>query len=1182
MEQRAGGLPPTNQWPIQGSSPLNDAHSRTIEVKELGKVSPVNYSIQTGEEFALEFMRERAHPKKLSPQIASGSKKGILSPDSDFGSNPSLHAVVEKGWSTESTEKVLRSESKRNVQGHVSTAASEMILSRKFLLSFGGKILPRPSDGKLRYVGGETRMVRIANDVSWKDFVVKISSIYNQVHAIKYQLPGEDLDALVSVSCDEDLQNMMEEYSVLPSSEGSQKLRIFLFSSLDCDDMQFGLNSMDGDSEVQYVVAVNGMDVSHGRSSTDKTDVMNLNNDHDDKTEKMSNLELPVPEVSHFVSTPLAVSGHAEVNNMNNNFHMPPSLSADNEKYGKVSISLPNDGLPRDSLQAKQNAQLEDSNTKVISKETGEVASRLDTTTYPHHHEGISSQNRILAEDSSHSMIQDLRASPLGSKVKDQSEPEVSVWKMPPLDFREESQAAELNYGDRDVSGAQAHVSSPIETEANAVTPDDGPIYFRNFRSEMIPRGQFDSVHRLSKSDDSISTQFRTPDFQSTSNPVYETQTVSQSDASTPKHPGLDSVSVGDGLTQFEKRLDVVDPILCPNPAPEKEVSKTMSPHLTNQNWRSPEKEAGISEVATTLGPRDAIRNAQSYIIGDKFPNSDSTSVISTLEGKKIHEDDMIFLDGEARKPLDCVMTEDAPGNLRPQPPEIGYFHRKQDDPASSLSELHWGEIPKESMHVENVEGQPTVSQFDWAEKSAVSSFPPDICIDIEDRFPRDLLSDIFSKARMAPDSSSMGHTLGQDDIALSLDMHNPEPEHWSFFRNLAQDEFNQPRKDISLIDQDQIPFTSVQPNDRNIGPVSYEFPLNFDAAINVAGNDNVTGSRAHAHEKGDVIKAEKPLVLPSEYEGMKVEFTNACGPVSDIFLKDADRTRFQQIKNEDLEEMRELGSGTFGTVYHGKWRGTDVAIKRIKKSCFTGRSSEQERLTEDFWREAEILSKLHHPNVVAFYGVVENGPGATLATVTEYMVNGSLRHVLLRNNRYLDHRKRLIIAMDAAIGMEYLHSKSIVHFDLKCDNLLVNLKDPQRPICKVGDFGLSKIKRNTLVSGGVRGTLPWMAPELLNGSSNKVSEKVDVFSFGIVMWEILTGEEPYANMHYGAIIGGIVSNTLRPPVPASCDPEWRRLMEQCWAPDPAQRPSFTEIAGRLRSMSLAFHHKSNPKATPS
>ncbi|KAB2623463.1 serine/threonine-protein kinase EDR1-like [Pyrus ussuriensis x Pyrus communis] len=154
---------------------------------------------------------------------------------------------------------------------------------------------------------------------------------------------------------------------------------------------------------------------------------------------------------------------------------------------------------------------------------------------------------------------------------------------------------------------------------------------------------------------------------------------------------------------------------------------------------------------------------------------------------------------------------------------------------------------------------------------------------------------------------------------------------------------------------------------------------------------------------------------------------------------------------------------------------------------------------TKDFWREAQILSALHHPKVVALYGVVPDGGGGTLATLNEYM--------------------------DAAFGMEYSHSKNIVHFDLKCDNLLVNLRDPQRPICKV-NFGLSRIKRNTLVSGGVRGTLPWMAPELLNGSSSRVSEKVDVFSFGISLWEILTGEEPYANMHCGAIIGKFMSWT--------------------------------------------------------
>ncbi|GLJ06645.1 hypothetical protein SUGI_0043900 [Cryptomeria japonica] len=281
-----------------------------------------------------------------------------------------------------------------------------------------------------------------------------------------------------------------------------------------------------------------------------------------------------------------------------------------------------------------------------------------------------------------------------------------------------------------------------------------------------------------------------------------------------------------------------------------------------------------------------------------------------------------------------------------------------------------------------------------------------------------------------------------------------------------------------------------------------------------------------------------------------------------------------QIIKNVDLEELQELGCGTFGTVYHGKWRGTDVAIKRIKNSCIMGGPSEQDHMKADFWREACILARTHHPNVVAFYGVVPDGPGGTLATVTEYMVDGSVTQMVQRKAKSIDRRKRLLIAMDAAFGMEYLHSKNIVHFDLKCDNLLVNTRDPQRPICKVGDLGLSKIKHQTFVSGGMRGTLPWMAPELLNGSSIMVSEKVDAFSFGIVMWELLTGKEPYADLHDGALIGGVVRNTLRPHVPDQCDPAWRSLMEQCWSTDPNGRPSFKDIANQLRAMAMSFRSK--------
>ncbi|KAL6274777.1 hypothetical protein ACE6H2_025469 [Prunus campanulata] len=281
-----------------------------------------------------------------------------------------------------------------------------------------------------------------------------------------------------------------------------------------------------------------------------------------------------------------------------------------------------------------------------------------------------------------------------------------------------------------------------------------------------------------------------------------------------------------------------------------------------------------------------------------------------------------------------------------------------------------------------------------------------------------------------------------------------------------------------------------------------------------------------------------------------------------------------QTIKNSDLEFIKELGSGTYGTVYYGKWKGSDVAIKKIKPSCFTEGTVKEDRLLADFWKEARILGQLHHPNIVAFYGVVSDGPVTNLATVTEYMVNGSLKQVLQKKDRTIDRRKRLIIAMDAAFGMEYLHEKSIVHFDLKSHNFLVNMRDPQRPVCKIGDLGLSKIKQRTLVSGGVRGTIPWMAPELLNSKNNLVTEKVDVYSFGIVMWELLTGEEPYANLRSKELIAGIIKGSLRPEIPSWCDPMWRSLMERCWSSDPDSRPPFSEIAKELRAMSAAMNIK--------
>ncbi|PSS20906.1 Serine/threonine-protein kinase [Actinidia chinensis var. chinensis] len=297
------------------------------------------------------------------------------------------------------------------------------------------------------------------------------------------------------------------------------------------------------------------------------------------------------------------------------------------------------------------------------------------------------------------------------------------------------------------------------------------------------------------------------------------------------------------------------------------------------------------------------------------------------------------------------------------------------------------------------------------------------------------------------------------------------------------------------------------------------------------------------------------------------------CGDLASFYTHLASR-ELQTIKTSDLEYVKELGSGAYGTVFYGKWRGCDVAVKKFKPKCFTKDAPNQDQLVADFWKEAHMLGQLHHPNIVALYGVVTDGPVTSLAAVTEYMVNGSLKQVLRRKDRTIDRRKRLIIAMDAAFGMEYLHEKNIVHFDLKSHNFLVNMRDPQRPVCKIGDLGLSKIKQRTLVSGGVRGTIPWMAPELLNSKKKMVTEKVDVYSFGIVMWELLTGEDPYGNMRSEEIIAGIIKGNLRPEIPSWCDPAWRSLMERCWSSDPESRPAFSEITKELRAMSASMNIK--------
>ncbi|OVA05563.1 Phox/Bem1p [Macleaya cordata] len=1235
VEARNEGLDSASQRHVQDPSSSINTNMRPPDFNIPGGAKPVlNYSIQTGEEFALEFMRERVNSRKpMIPHAASDPSnmtgymdlKGILGishTGSESGSDISMLSTVERVPFKEFERKVSGNDSRydsmrsaprtfsRNGSsqgvhhGYASSGASDSSSARiKFLCSFGGKILPRPSDGKLRYVGGETRIIRISKDISWQELMQKTTSVYNQAHAIKYQLPGEDLDALVSVSCDEDLQNMMEECNFLEDGGKSQKPRMFLVSANDMDDPHFGLGSMEGDSEIQYVVAVNGMDLGPRKNSSGLL-ASTSGNDLDQLLSLNTEMETTrvAAGLTHASSAPLAGSQVPPSTNQSSQPMVTSSSSAyetHTQSYqGQVLHNIEAERYPFSAVHLDGRISV----PSTVPLQYGENPHSANYAPF-----GVSvpvlSHGRLTQQGGF------TEGHAYGFQMQDS---ELLVNESKPYDGKpDQTQSVENEYlaSSKPYDGSSLHnfqkdgpslATSEAERGApflaskestkqqkivhNSVLPDAGKAYQPNdeddchtsggaftlgyadseadstdfsyheppvlpprvFHSERIPYklAEPELHNRLSKSDDSFGSQFLISQTRSglvqqeaiteSVDKPHEGNLSSQTEVSISSTKPLhaNSPTVEEGLMQFEKYKELADTI-----------SQMSQLDPRSQTQKSELKHA----VPTQLDDKDSLNE-------DRVKNS--------------HKE--ISTDG----------TE-AAGSDYPSAANI-------NNAVGSTQPFAWT-------------GGPSARTVSQAGPSVTVNTKEhgDILIDINDRFPRDFLSDIFSKARNAEDSTGISPYY-KDGAGLSLDMENHEPKHWSFFQKLAQNEFD--RKDVSLMDQDHLGFSSPLTNVKEELPGAYNFsplkpdgvalgPVNsqisFDEEIqqessNTIGADtiglrpdyNPSQVRETENLQFDAMSFSKagdsPGIPESETEDGKLENGDFGVSLFGSSLGDFDISTLQLIKNEDLEELRELGSGTFGTVYHGKWRGTDVAIKRIKKSCFTGRSSEQERLTVEFWREADILSKLHHPNVVAFYGVVQDGPGGTMATVTEYMVNGSLRHVLVRQDRNLDRRKRLIIAMDAAFGMEYLHSKNIVHFDLKCDNLLVNLKDPLRPICKVGDFGLSKIKRNTLVTGGVRGTLPWMAPELLNGSSSKVSEKVDVFSFGIVLWEILTGEEPYANMHYGAIIGGIVSNTLRPPVPSFCDSEWRNLMEECWAPDPVARPSFTEIASRLRVMSAA------------
>ncbi|KAK8472266.1 hypothetical protein PHAVU_002G154800 [Phaseolus vulgaris] len=258
------------------------------------------------------------------------------------------------------------------------------------------------------------------------------------------------------------------------------------------------------------------------------------------------------------------------------------------------------------------------------------------------------------------------------------------------------------------------------------------------------------------------------------------------------------------------------------------------------------------------------------------------------------------------------------------------------------------------------------------------------------------------------------------------------------------------------------------------------------------------------------------------------------------------------EIHWEELQLREQIGQGSYAIVYHGIWNGSDVAAKVYFGNGYT------EETLQDYRKEIDIMKRLRHPNVLLFMGAVYSPE--RLAIVTELLPRGSLFKNLHRNNQTLDIRRRLRMALDVAKGMNYLHHRNppIVHRDLKSSNLLVD----KNWTVKVGDFGLSRLKDATLLNTkSGRGTPQWMAPEVLRNEPS--NEKSDVFSFGVILWELMTHSIPWKNLNSLQVVGVVGFVDRRLDLPDDLDPYVASIINDCWRSDPEKRPSFEELIQR-------------------
>ncbi|BBG94087.1 Protein kinase superfamily protein [Prunus dulcis] len=265
---------------------------------------------------------------------------------------------------------------------------------------------------------------------------------------------------------------------------------------------------------------------------------------------------------------------------------------------------------------------------------------------------------------------------------------------------------------------------------------------------------------------------------------------------------------------------------------------------------------------------------------------------------------------------------------------------------------------------------------------------------------------------------------------------------------------------------------------------------------------------------------------------------------------KEAPQEEWQMIIREKLVVKQVFARGGFGSVHKGIYDGQEVAVKVMEWGEDGRTKSEIASLKKDFRQEC--------------IGATTDTDYASV--ITEYLSGGTLKAFLIQ------HRKKKLslktvncLAVDLTKGLSFLHSKNIVHRDVKTENVLLD-KDGR---VKIADFGVARLEASNLAEmTGYTGTPRYMAPEVLE--CKPYNRKCDVYSFGICLWEMYCCDMPYPNITFSELTSAVVYKNLRPEIPKQCPSSLAKVMKQCWDGEPKRRPEMEEVVSMLEAINTS------------